>query len=87
MISNKTLPLAFGAALIILPLVGSQATKPSPDLDQQIGQMLMVGFRGLSLAPDNPIVSDIRDRKIGSQLATAGQHSVAYRHRSGGWPS
>ena len=36
-----------------------------PDLDLMIAQMVMVGFRGLTLTEDNPIVQDIRERQIG----------------------
>lgn len=39
-----------------------------PDLETQIGQMIMVGFRGLEVDAQNPIVSDIRDRKIGGVI-------------------
>lgn len=38
----------------------------SADLDKKIGQMLMVGFRGLELKPDDPIVADIRERNVGA---------------------
>ena len=34
-------------------------------LDVKIGQMLMVGFRGLEVSDDSPIVQDIRDRRLG----------------------
>lgn len=43
----------------------------APTLAQKIAQMLMVGFRGLTLDPanpDNPIVADVRDRGIGSTV-------------------
>ena len=36
-----------------------------PSLDLMIAQMMMVGFRGLTLTADNPIVQDIRERQIG----------------------
>ncbi|MPV38928.1 glycoside hydrolase family 3 [Georgenia subflava] len=36
-----------------------------------VGQMLMVGFRGTSLAPDNPIVADLRDRHLGAVVLFA----------------
>lgn len=39
---------------------------PAVDLDTKIGQMLMLGFRGMTLASDSPIAADLRDRKIGS---------------------
>ena len=34
-------------------------------LEVKIGQMLMVGFRGLKVSDDHPIVQDIRDRHLG----------------------
>jgi beta-N-acetylhexosaminidase len=34
-------------------------------LDEKIGQMILVGFRGLALDSGNPIIADIRDRHIG----------------------
>lgn len=34
-------------------------------LDVKIGQMLMVGFRGLKVSDDDPIVQDMRDRHLG----------------------
>ncbi len=40
-------------------------TANADDLDFKIGQMLLLGFRGLTLNDDNPIVADIRERHIG----------------------
>ena len=37
----------------------------NPSLDLMIAQMVMVGFRGLTLTADNPVVQDIRERQIG----------------------
>ncbi|HEX2694748.1 MAG TPA: glycoside hydrolase family 3 N-terminal domain-containing protein [Acidobacteriota bacterium] len=37
----------------------------SASLDERLGRMLMAGFRGLKLERDNPIVADIRERRIG----------------------
>ena len=34
-------------------------------LDHKIGQMLLIGFRGLELDAENPILADIRDRHLG----------------------
>ena len=39
-------------------------TQP-PSVEEMIGQMLMLGFRGTELTADNPIVADIRDRHAG----------------------
>jgi beta-N-acetylhexosaminidase len=33
--------------------------------DARIGRMIMVGFRGLKLERDNPIISDVRERRVG----------------------
>jgi len=35
------------------------------DLRRKLAQMVLVGFRGLMLDADNPIVADVRDRDIG----------------------
>jgi len=66
---SKKLLLALLGTLVLLSLLAFQTGKPaSPDLDEQIGQMIMVGFRGLSLAPDNPVAADIKERKIGGVI-------------------
>lgn len=38
------------------------------ELDVMIGQMVMVGFRGLELNGDNPVVKDIREARIGGVI-------------------
>jgi len=54
-----------------MALLGGCARLPEPSTEQdvslevKIGQMLMVGFRGLEVSDDDPIVQDIRDRHIG----------------------
>src|SRR3990172_9322849 len=50
-----------------------QAT-PSPitDLRGKIGQMLLVGFRGLTVAEAPTIAADIRDRGLGGVLLSTG---------------
>jgi beta-N-acetylhexosaminidase len=42
-------------------------TEPAPDisLDAKIGQMLMIGFRGLEVSDDHFVVRDIRERNMG----------------------
>jgi len=47
-------------------VVSSDTTRD--DLDVKIGQMLMVGFRGLEVQDDHPIVQDIRERQIGGVI-------------------
>ncbi len=43
----------------------SARVSPSVGLDAMCGQMLMVGFRGLTLERGNPIVADLRSGRIG----------------------
>ena len=35
------------------------------ELEQKIGQMLLIGFRGLELQENNPIIEDVRARNLG----------------------
>ena len=52
----------------VSPEVGPHATpqlSPDVSLDVKIGQMLMVGFRGLTVGEDHFIVRDMRDRALG----------------------
>ena len=44
--------------------LAGEAAEP-PTLEEKVGQMLMVGFRGLRLADDATILRDIRDRNLG----------------------
>jgi len=41
---------------------------PGPGLEEKIGQMIMVGFRGLSVSDRDPIARDIRERHIGGVI-------------------
>lgn len=43
----------------------SAPTAQDESLEAKIGQMLMVGFRGLEAGDDHPIARDIRDRHLG----------------------
>jgi beta-N-acetylhexosaminidase len=56
--------------LIAVGLIFLAGTKPAaaegtPGLDVKIGQMIMVGFRGLAVSDDHPVARDIRERHIG----------------------
>lgn len=44
------------------------AAKAAPSLDEKIGQMLMVGFRGMALEDGHFIVDDIRHRHLGGVI-------------------
>ena len=41
---------------------------PEPGLEEKIGQMIMVGFRGLEPADRDPVARDIRERHIGGVI-------------------
>jgi beta-N-acetylhexosaminidase len=58
--------IILAGALFVFPAGGDTAgTAP---LKEQIGQMLMVGFRGTELSPDNHIVADITRWKVGGVI-------------------
>ncbi len=55
-------------ALIFLTVSCSNPTESQPDkisLETKIGQMLMIGFRGLTVTEDSSIVKDIKAERIG----------------------
>jgi beta-N-acetylhexosaminidase len=52
-------------AATVSPAPDSSASPQTESLETRIGQMLLVGFRGLTIAPEHPIVADIRDRSLG----------------------
>lgn len=43
----------------------TEKTETGPELDPKIAQLLMVGFRGTSLAAGNHIIEDIQERNLG----------------------
>jgi beta-N-acetylhexosaminidase len=59
---------------IAIGLIFFAGTKPAaaaegtPGLDVKIGQMIMVGFRGLAVSDDHPVLRDIRERHIGGVI-------------------
>ncbi|WP_415718474.1 glycoside hydrolase family 3 protein [Maridesulfovibrio sp.] len=63
--------LIFIHVLAVIILSGCAAKKSSngpSELDIMIGQMVMVGFRGLQLNADNPVIRDIREAHIGGVI-------------------
>ncbi|MFO7633735.1 MAG: glycoside hydrolase family 3 N-terminal domain-containing protein, partial [Caldilinea sp.] len=62
-------PDATSTATASIALTTSVAEDPDIDseaeLRRKLAQMVLVGFRGLTLDADNPIVADVRDRGIG----------------------
>lgn len=60
------------AAIALIFLVGaapaSAVSGAEPSLDVKVGQMIMVGFRGLSITDGQPVARDIRQRQIGGVI-------------------
>ncbi len=52
--------------ILLAPVAG--LSDEGESLDVQIGQMLMVGFRGLSATEESPIIGDIKRRHIGGVI-------------------
>jgi len=70
---NFSLALFFGVSLILSSCAGEKlqpvAVAPvEPTLEEKIGQMLMVGFRGLSVADGAPVLRDIREYHLGGVI-------------------
>ena len=70
-LSRRAFLKVAGLGIPALALLGGCAQLPPSaaqqpvSLDVKIGQMLMVGFRGLTVGNDHPIIHDIRDRHLG----------------------
>jgi beta-N-acetylhexosaminidase len=67
---QQNLFLVFIASSLVF-LAGTNPTASSevtPGLDVKIGQMIMVGFRGLAVSDDDPVARDIRMRHIGGVI-------------------
>ncbi len=61
---------ALAGAVATFPslMTGCGSSSGDVPLEQKIAQMLMVGFRGLTLDDSNYIVRDIRDYRIGGTI-------------------
>lgn len=59
--------ILFFLILLCLPACLAGADSKG-DLERQIGQMLMVGFRGLEVDESSPIVRDIREGRVGGVI-------------------
>ena len=53
---------------VMTPLVSWSAVTLSPEMEKDLGQMLIVGFRGLSVDEASPVIRDIRKRNIGGVI-------------------
>lgn len=72
---SKIIPVAVILMLCLLaPALADQANPlqynpdDTPPMEQMIGSMLMLGFRGTSLAPGDPFLQAISDGKIGNVI-------------------
>lgn len=64
---KKFLQILF--SLIFIGSMAQAAVKdPQPSLREKIGQMLLVGFQGTSLKPEDPIVQDILAHRVGGVI-------------------
>ena len=63
MLRNKV--LLFFLAFLLIP---GKLFADSPSLERMIGEMIMVGFRGMSLASDAPILSALKSGKVGGVI-------------------
>lgn len=60
----RTLSIALTLLLsLVLPAAAVHA-EDQPDLETMIGQMLMVGFRGQSITPEDPIFQDLAEGRV-----------------------
>lgn len=63
--------LRFLSTLLISLLCLTTAHASTPSLQQQLGQLLMVGFHGIELHDNDPIVQDILAQRIGGVVLYA----------------
>lgn len=60
--------IAFGILIVSSPSFSADFFSENADIDLKIGQMIMVGFRGLSADELSPVVRDIKERNIGGVI-------------------
>ena len=58
------------ALLIIILFIGSckKNDEPFVDIEDQVGQILLIGFRGTTLTEDNHIIRDLEDYNLGGVI-------------------
>ncbi|NDV25076.1 glycoside hydrolase family 3 protein [Desulfovibrio sp. JC010] len=65
---RKLIFLFIFSVMILSGCASKEITSGPSELDVMIGQMVMVGFRGLELNNNNPVVADIRESRIGGVI-------------------
>ena len=72
--------------IIIVFLTSCDNPSDSPidenELRTKIGQMIMVGFRGVELTSDNPIINDIENNYIGGVVLYDKDVALGYAERN-----
>ncbi len=53
---------------VVAEVVPQPAPEPQTTLAHKIGQMLLVGFRGMALDPTNPVVADVQQFNLGGVM-------------------
>lgn len=60
--------IAFGIVMVSARSFSADCDEAGADMNVKIGQMIMVGFRGLSVDDRSPVMEDITKRKIGGVI-------------------
>ena len=72
MVNTSTRRLALFPALLLAAFLAcpdaSRAWAAEPTLDQMLGQMLLIGFRGLAVDDQSPVVRDIEQLNLGGVI-------------------
>lgn len=62
------MPRTFAFILVLIFLAQPVTAQEGPSLDEMIGQMIMVGFRGMTVEESDHIREDITERRIGGVI-------------------
>ena len=62
------LSVLFAAVVFLCAACNKEEDENQPALDEQIGQMLMIGFRGTTLDSDNHIIRDLEQYNLGGVI-------------------
>jgi len=65
---RRLIPVLIALALLSGAKAVAAGSGPEPGLEVKIGQMIMVGFRGLAVTDRDPVARDIRERHIGGVI-------------------
>ncbi len=80
--NSARIGLGVGLALLAVACHGSLRFQGQSPPEPEMGQMLMLGFRGTTLQPDNPILEDLQERKIGGVILFERDSATRTSHRN-----